>query len=812
MKNLVFISVIVLMAVFLFSNNILAASPIDISIIEVGAFEKSGYEYIKIYNNTETDINLDGWKFTENFSDSDLDGTNHTLKEFNSGYIIPSKKEAVITQDPQKFLENNVNYQDLILDSSWSSLNESGEKIQIVDNEDNIIESFIYLSCPEAPLKRINYNLADYSSQNWKENISTIPTENITEINSSSNNTEKAEPIRNSSVEKPKIIINEILANPVGSDNTSEFIELKNIGDTTICLNNWQVQDGSKSVYEIYNEYYSLSFIRPNQFFVIYRDISKIALNNNGDSVKLIDNNGTLIDSISYTDAKENISYARNTNNSWDWTPILTPDKENNIPPKNNAPIISTEFIIQKNQVNFDASDSYDPDRDNIFFMWNFGDGNSSTLVNPTNTYKNNGIYEVTLSVFDSQDNVSKSNIKITINDPANQSTIIDKDYKQNLIISEILPNPAGSDEEEFIEIYNPNNESINLKNWSLKDNSNKKPWVISTDTIISSEEYLVFSKTETKISLNNTEDSVKLLDANNNIISEVFYDKAQEAMSYNFDISKNQWSWNYNTTPWEENDITEKSIYNNYLFTAPLSAQNNYQKIELSEIREYELGSLIETTGIVTAPPGLLGKQIFYINGVQIYMYSQDFPALKVGDNINILGELTEVKKELRIKVQNIEDITILTNNEEPEITETYIENIDDNLLGYLIKINGEITEHKSDTLWLDDDTAEIKVYINKYTGIKLAKTEPGQSAEIVGILSNSTSGYRLLPRYQEDINIGQVLGETIYEPAIENSIDKKNKNILLNKYFVVGIIALIIITINIYWKYRNKKNISVS
>ena len=47
----------------------------------------------------------------------------------------------------------------------------------------------------------------------------------------------------------------------------------------------------------------------------------------------------------------------------------------------------------------FDASDSVDPDGGLLLYSWDFGDGTSSDLINPTKTYELPGIYPVTLKV-----------------------------------------------------------------------------------------------------------------------------------------------------------------------------------------------------------------------------------------------------------------------------------------------------------------------------------------------------------------------------------------------------------------------------
>ncbi len=47
----------------------------------------------------------------------------------------------------------------------------------------------------------------------------------------------------------------------------------------------------------------------------------------------------------------------------------------------------------------FDASDSRDPDGGLLLYAWDFGDGSTSELINPSKTYETPGVYPVTLTV-----------------------------------------------------------------------------------------------------------------------------------------------------------------------------------------------------------------------------------------------------------------------------------------------------------------------------------------------------------------------------------------------------------------------------
>lgn len=809
-------------AFFIYAQNSLAASQLDISVIEISAFEKSGYEWIKIHNNSNSDIDLEGWKFVENFSDSKPDGVKHSIKEYNNGYTISSQSSVIICQTPEKFLETYKNYSGMIIDSSWSSLKEAGERIQLLDADKNIIEDFTYLKCSNAVLKRKIFDSPDYTSGNWcEESSESSETEEENESQDSSSEDNSQTSSNKKTAVKNSVIINELFPNPENTDNENEFIELKNIGSKTISLNNWKINDNSKRTYIINSNDFSSLLIRPNQFFLIYRKISKIALNNSGgDKVKLYDSNGNLADEIAYKEkANENQSYSLNKKNEWLWTDDFTPGEKNIVGEKNEKPIIVIDAVKEAGigePIMFDASDSYDIDGDNLFFIWNFQDGGSSTLPSPVYSYKNSGKYKIQLSIFDNRDAFSSKSFYINIGSETSNNNFLDKaennEYSK-IIISEIFPNPEGRDDNEFIELFNPNNKTVDLSDWILDDNSKGSGWKIPEQTIIKEKEFLCFYKQNTKISLNNNYDSVFLINPSEEIVSEISYEQTIENQTYSFDLIDENWYWTPSITPNAKNEFI--GFYEQYEYNTILPATNNNskdetKKISMEKIQNFPIGSLIQTTGIVAVEPGILGKQIFYLDGIQIYKYDKDFPELKSGNEITVIGELTKSREESRIKIKNKEDIVIIGNKKNAEALEINIEEIGEQFMGRLISVSGEIMEQKSNSLWVDDNTEEIKIYINKYTGIELEKSIVGREAEIIGIVSKTTSGLRLLPRYASDIKLGKILGQAASAQKINFTNDDEQSAFFIEKkyykYIFVTIAGILIIIGNLIWRKRKK------
>ena len=73
--------------------------------------------------------------------------------------------------------------------------------------------------------------------------------------------------------------------------------------------------------------------------------------------------------------------------------------------PQNQMPVAKAICESQKIKVGEDVlfygDSSYDPDGVITSYYWDFGDGNSSTKVNPSHVYESSGIYTVTLTVSD---------------------------------------------------------------------------------------------------------------------------------------------------------------------------------------------------------------------------------------------------------------------------------------------------------------------------------------------------------------------------------------------------------------------------
>lgn len=75
----------------------------------------------------------------------------------------------------------------------------------------------------------------------------------------------------------------------------------------------------------------------------------------------------------------------------------------------------------------------------------------------------------------------------------------------EGIILSELLPNPAGTDSgKEFIELYNPTNEIINLSGCSLQTSSSTKKYTFQ-ETIVNPGLFIIFPDSVTGLTLPNS-------------------------------------------------------------------------------------------------------------------------------------------------------------------------------------------------------------------------------------------------------------------------------------------------------------------
>ena len=280
-----------------------------------GTLASASDEWIELHNSGSTSISLAGWKLTDGHDISiSLSGTLGP----HGFYLLERTDDSTIS--------------DITADVIYSgSLRDAGEVLQLLGPSGELVDTAnsngggwpAGRSTPKASMERrggsdIPGNWGSFTGFHGKgldvagnpirgtpryTNSLFFPTPTPTGIPS-------------------RVVINEVLIRPRhdwegagGVTTADEFIELYNAGSLPVYLKGWWLDDiagaGSKA--------YDLPgvTISPRGYAVFFRSKTKIALNDGGDTVRLMAPDGRLIDQISYLRIRAaNLSFGRLPNGS----------------------------------------------------------------------------------------------------------------------------------------------------------------------------------------------------------------------------------------------------------------------------------------------------------------------------------------------------------------------------------------------------------------------------------------------------------------------------------------------------------------
>ena len=391
----------------------------------------------------------------------------------------------------------------------------------------------------------------------------------------------------------PKVLISEILANPVGSD-THEWIEIRNDDDRTVDITGFILRDENKAYTLGPHENGSGRLLRPGEHLVFDKSVTKISLKNTGEKIELL-SGSLLLDSLEYPEALEGMSYGRSMGASPQDQYFCSPSE--NLPNSDEPITVSIErqsgetYGVGSVAINLEAV-SQRKSLKASECRWDYGDGFYSDKCNPpSHTFKQAGSFAIKLHVDWVCGVVSRDSITVVVdeekveaknitenertssdvhdvdekkseidmkNSNSNSSAKAEKDVcsqtsTDGIIISEFLPNPTKDEStSEWIELRNTTDKRIDLCGWSL-DDAEKGSKAFSLDgKLIEEDSFLILFRKETKIALNNSNDSVRLF-AGDNLVDQVAYGKSVEGQSYALGDS-GDFQWTGFVTPGQKN------------------------------------------------------------------------------------------------------------------------------------------------------------------------------------------------------------------------------------------------------------------
>lgn len=331
------------------------------------------------------------------------------------------------------------------------------------------------------------------------------------------------------------MVISEILAK---SDNSQKFIELYNLSDDAISLDGWKIQRTNSTGTKDWGATALVALdgvIQPRGYFLVASpsvmasaDMSHnlTNLNSNEGNLRLADSGGFIHDLVGWGQASTKAD--------------------------GGAPIVKLDDTGQP--LEFVAGESFkrrvNEDGKLIDSNHNLNDFLISAHPSPSST--------PVPTVFESEDepsNTSGSNSGgqvggSTQNAPSQSINFSGPFAKLELSELFIDPDkPLTDAEDEFVEIYNPTNESVDLEGYSIQTGMKYSYKFTLPDIVIKSRQYLALFAIDTGLVLSNTEGQAQLLDPAGQTIYEASpYQKAKPNTSWA--VIGGSWQWTAQSTP----------------------------------------------------------------------------------------------------------------------------------------------------------------------------------------------------------------------------------------------------------------------
>ncbi|MDR1814561.1 MAG: lamin tail domain-containing protein [Tannerella sp.] len=440
-------------------------------------------EYVEIYNRSDSNIWLNGWVFV-------YDGKEIALPNI----AIPAGSYAVLYRSGRE-ISIAYNALSLGLDKFPSALANTTKTIGLKNSKGVMIDEVTYPNAKAAQSYERGSDGSWHNSTDSKGGTPGAPNSPPpSNQDPNQGGTEPETPSNPNDNSKPgDVIINEVMANPVGLTALpeTEYIEIYNASGQDITLTGW------KFIYDSKETPFDSTVLKSGGYAVLYRSGREIsvaagalalgldkfpsALANTGKAIGLVNSKGVVINELDYPSAKTAKSYERGTNGVWHLSTDAkggTPGAVNSPPPADNP------------------NPTPDPDPD-----------------------------------------------------PDSPDTQPDNSQEGDVLINEVMANPVGLTllpETEYIEIVNVSDSALKLKGWKFVYDTNESNF---PDTVIQSGGYAVLYRSGRDIvvaegalalgidkfpaQLANTGKHTALLNSNGDTIDVLDYPAATPAVSY---------------------------------------------------------------------------------------------------------------------------------------------------------------------------------------------------------------------------------------------------------------------------------------
>lgn len=127
------------------------------------------------------------------------------------------------------------------------------------------------------------------------------------------------------------------------------------------------------------------------------------------------------------------------------------------------------------------------------------------------------------------------------------------------ILLSELLVDPdmpLSDADDEFVELYNPNNESVDLEGYVLQTGSSYSYDFILPSIVMQPQQYLALYSSDTGLVLANSGGASRILDPNQKVLDSTTYGAAKPDLSWSLIGAK--WQFSLRSTPNAPNELVE--------------------------------------------------------------------------------------------------------------------------------------------------------------------------------------------------------------------------------------------------------------
>lgn len=749
-------------------------------------------EWVEFFNPATSTVNLMGWTLQDNSSTTTLEGD-----IVSGGFLVLEFSSRFNNSGDTVILKNSVG--EIIDQMSYGNFDDGN----LTDNASVPLsgQSLARLSdSGDTDFDQSDFALTLTPTKN-QSNVITLPPEQTT---SSSPAASSGGSANLPAAFYGKIFINEFVADP--NEQEQEWVELYNNSAEEVNLNNWWIEEGSEE------QTFLQGTIKPHGFFLVYSP--KGNLNNSGDVVFLYDAFGRLVDRVAYGNwndgnisdnapapydgksaGRKNFESATNKE-GWVVCSAPTPGNFNafltenvstdNSNVNNNLLPISSSLIINEIFPNPKGSDQ----EGEFIELKNIG----TEKINLQNFYLLNSSrrkYKFTSSTFIGSGEflvVKRKESNLTLKNNAENlelydlsNHLLDRAMFEENALEGVSWARAGATSSlwDWTVAVTPGRENIMVSPNSLP------VVVVSLPSVVLTGEEVIFDASDSFDPDNNPLsffwDFGDGTNGEGEVINHFYQTKGNKKISLvvkdNQGGEVKQALKIYVETDEEIGDVSVASSKNSVISTS--KKIKSLVSASLDKISALAPLTLVKTKGVVVVPPGIFSTQMFFIvdplsgAGLPIYMNSKDFPPIKIGDEVEVTGELGTYLGTVRVKIKEKKDIDILSidNLREPLLVNTG--DIDDDKFFSLVQLEGEVLETGSGYFYLGDEAGEIQVQLKSRTGLKGKVASVGDKVRVIGIIGKSKDAWVLWPRGVEDLKILDV-GKPLDQGATADVTEK--------------------------------------